>query len=421
MSTTSTSAASALPHLILHFDVNETILMGDPAGGDTYMDCIHKSLAKCAFCKADGPLGKNGATATTPTVWHDGTPIGELPSAPPPLKPEWTFDTPAGVAAFYKQPALKRKHLKTFCDAGSPGAIYAAERARCRAALGWPHAPHPALSMEEDGGAVGVLLPAFYQTLDGLRRSGRRFSIVLRTFGTDLPRVAAAINAYAAGEHPDYPEGAPDLALPPQRMWKGRYDEGSGRFALSPHDEGNGAPSITDEREAVAALSEHGVSGVMDDYKYWASHDNDPACGKPLWLTLGDASTYQLFFDDNIQCAAAARPDAHVCRSERLPALRVRRSNDAKDSIVSVRARRDDTSPAFAPLSGAQICALHGAAVRRVPTILPVLDTGWFLAEVERCEARLAELRGSPLWAELCAASGGDAETDEPPAKRQAK
>ena len=172
MSTTSTSAAAALPHLILHFDVNETILMGDPAGGDTYMDCIHKSLAKCAFCKADGPLGKNGATATTPTVWHDGTPIGELPTAPPPLKPEWTFDTPAGVAAFYKQPALKRKHLKTFCDAGSPGAIYAAERARCRAALGWPHAPHPALSMEEDGGAVGVLLPAFYQTLDGLRRSG---------------------------------------------------------------------------------------------------------------------------------------------------------------------------------------------------------------------------------------------------------
>ena len=50
-----------------------------------------------------------------------------------------------------------------------------------------------------------------------------------------------------------------------------------------------------------------------------------------------------------------------------------------------------------------------------------VLDDGWFLAEVERCEARLAELRGSPLWAELCAASGGDAETDEPPAKRQAK
>ena len=220
--------------------------------------------------------------------------------------------------------------------------------------------------MEEDGGAVGVLLPAFYQTLDGLRRSGRQFSIVLRTFGTDLPRVAAAINAYAAGEHPDYPEGAPDLALPPQRMWKGRYDEGSGRFALSPHDEGNGAPSITDEREAVAALSEHGVSGVMDDYKYWASHDNDPACGKPLWLTLGDASTYQLFFDDNIQCAAAAPPDAQLCRARRDDASPSACVAPTRDSIVSVRARRDDLARVRAAL-GAQTAppAPPSAACRR--------------------------------------------------------
>ena len=145
-------------------------------------------------------------------------------------------------------------------------------------------------------------------------------------------------------------------------MWKGRYDEGSGRFALSPHDEGNGAPSITDEREAVAALSEHGVSGVMDDYKYWASHDNDPACGKPLWLTLGDATTYQLFFDDNIQCARSS--PTPMCAVPAPACLRVRRSG-AKDSIVSVRARRDDTSPAFAPLSGAQILRSGAAAACR--------------------------------------------------------
>ena len=67
----------------------------------------------------------------------------------------------------------------------------------------------------------------------------------------------------------------------------------------------------------------------------------NPACGKPLWLTLGDPSTYQLFFDDNIH-------------------------NDVKDSIVSVRARRDAAAAGgFAPLTGAQICALHGAVRRR--------------------------------------------------------
>ena len=36
----------ALPHLILHFDVNETIIVSDPAGGDTVDDCLHKAIAK---------------------------------------------------------------------------------------------------------------------------------------------------------------------------------------------------------------------------------------------------------------------------------------------------------------------------------------------------------------------------------------
>ena len=175
-------------HLVLHFDVNETIMIGDPAGGDSFDDSLNKILAKSAFCRATGPLGVNGACDVTPTAWHDGTPMADLPPAPPPLRPEWTFDTPPGAAAFYKQPALKRGHAKQFADAGSPGAVYAAERERCRVALRWAHAPHPALSSEE---GTGTLLPAFYRTLDSLHRSGRTFSVVLRTFGSDLPRVQA--------------------------------------------------------------------------------------------------------------------------------------------------------------------------------------------------------------------------------------
>jgi len=347
-------------------------MIGDPAGGDTYDDSLNKILAKSAFCRATGPLGKNGACDITPTAWHDGTPMAESPPAPPPLQPGWTFDTPPGAAAFYKQPALKRAHAKKFADAGSPGAVYAAQRERCRAALRWAHAPHPALS-SEDG--AGTLLPAFYRTLDCLHRSGRSFSVVLRTFGSDLPRVQAAINAFARGEHPDYPEGAPGLELPAERMWRGRYDEG-GRFSLQPHDEGSGAPTITDEAEAVRALSSPGVSGVMDHYGWWDSHGNDPAAGKPLWLTLEEATTRHLFFDDNIH-------------------------NDPQDSIVSVRARRDGEAAAFSPLSGAQICSLHGAVLRRVPTMQPVLEPDWFLAEIEACGERLAQLRRGQAWADL--------------------
>ena len=45
------------PHLFLHFDVNETKLIGDPAGGDTVTECLNKIIAKSAFvstsCDAD--------------------------------------------------------------------------------------------------------------------------------------------------------------------------------------------------------------------------------------------------------------------------------------------------------------------------------------------------------------------------------
>ena len=36
------SIKSRLPRLVLHFDVNETILLGDVAGGDSFEDAINK-------------------------------------------------------------------------------------------------------------------------------------------------------------------------------------------------------------------------------------------------------------------------------------------------------------------------------------------------------------------------------------------
>ncbi|KAL3822622.1 hypothetical protein ACHAXA_006407 [Cyclostephanos tholiformis] len=43
------------PHLFLHFDINETILVGDVAGGDTLEDCLNKIIAKCAFVSSSSP------------------------------------------------------------------------------------------------------------------------------------------------------------------------------------------------------------------------------------------------------------------------------------------------------------------------------------------------------------------------------
>ena len=41
--------AAVQPRLVLHFDVNETIMVADPAGGDSFEDVLNKMLAKTAF------------------------------------------------------------------------------------------------------------------------------------------------------------------------------------------------------------------------------------------------------------------------------------------------------------------------------------------------------------------------------------
>ena len=47
MATTMTTKVTSrkLPRLVLHFDVNETILLGDVAGGDSFEDGINKCIA----------------------------------------------------------------------------------------------------------------------------------------------------------------------------------------------------------------------------------------------------------------------------------------------------------------------------------------------------------------------------------------
>jgi hypothetical protein len=46
--------------LVLHFDVNETIMVGDPAGGDSSEDCLNKMICKSTFVQ---PRSKKRAAA----------------------------------------------------------------------------------------------------------------------------------------------------------------------------------------------------------------------------------------------------------------------------------------------------------------------------------------------------------------------
>lgn len=93
-----------------------------------------------------------------------------------------------------------------------------------------------------------------------------------------------------------------------------------------------------------------------------------PSAGKPMWLTEEDLDNHHhIFFDDNIH-------------------------NLEADSIVAIRSR-ETKSDAFAPLNGKETLDLHGVHLVRVPTHAPILNTSWFLEEIDKCEAALARRR----------------------------
>jgi len=210
---------------------------------------------------------------------------------------------------------------------------------------------------------------------------------------TRSAQVVAALDAFASGQHPLFACEAPELRVVPQRIWRGRYDE-KGDFVLSidigEAADGEATPVLYErEEEALAALEGNAAhlekggesaewkgrvgkagrcaSAVQDDYQHWRKNGYSPAAGKPLWLTLDSADRQHIFFDDNIH-------------------------NDAADSIVAVRARATAGEP-FHSLSGDATRRLHGLVIRRVPTVLPILEHDWFLQQIEACEQQLYQLQ----------------------------
>jgi hypothetical protein len=216
--------------------------------------------------------------------------------------------------------------------------------------------------------------------------------VVLRTYGTDLPALIAAIDAFAAGLHPLYPGlESPEFRVPPERVWEGRYAAADGTFSMrraacAPEGAPEGAPVAPDGAPIASApfTSEEAMlrelegtdgalvrlSAMQDDYPWWKAAAYSPAAGKPLWLSLSALHERRgfrhVFFDDNIH----ANPH---------------------DSIVAVRARGGDHEP-FAPVSGGATMALHGSVLKKVPTAQVVEQPGWFLEQIARCDEQVDNL-----------------------------
>lgn len=359
-----------LPKLILHFDVNETIMIGDPAGGDTLQDCLNKIVCKNAYVK--GNEATSSHQDTLPTQWFNGAPIDS--KTPPPLHTAW--EVPSGCVSYYRSGYnAVDPYKKVFTEEGQPGSAYRYAYEQMSAALQWPTNTPSDHRLCHDG-VHHFLLPAFFHTITTLAEQGRSFSIVVRTFGSDADDVAHALTAFAEGKHlSSLGSGVSEMKLDITKdVWNGFYHE-DGTFRLRQGSTKESKGNETQKGEATPAKElgeldalrmiearDKQISCVVctDDYKWWKGHGYLPSAGKPMWLTRDDEATHHIFFDDNIH-------------------------NLAHDSIVAVRVRDSGDQP-FQAMSGADTLGLQGIHLVRTPTIEPILNKSWFLEQIAKCE-----------------------------------
>lgn len=407
--------------LVLHFDINETILIGDEAGGDSVHDCLNKIIAKSAFvqcppnsCSSDTDRCMN-TRDYEPTHWWDGTPIwteetkdctSSPPPPPPPLYTGWQW--PVRCCPYYR--TAYKQYAKTFTK--GHGSVYKPLYDTLERSMLQYHSSDNRNDQDgDDDGSKRLppthpfyrMIPSFFYTLVKLQEMKRDYTLVLRTFGSDLDDVALALNDFANGKHPHYPSfREPKLMLGTSQMFRGRYrcqssnDDDDDSLLNSPprsiYDlwEWNGdfdSSGCTSKRRMIASGDEKvlkkiehlSVCGIQDDYLYWDANHNAPSCGKPVWIhpskVNGDGdgnvnggsngSYHHLFFDDNIH-------------------------NDATDSIVAVRAW-DEIGNCWKSLSGEETIQQHGKYVVRVPTIAAILQQDWFLQQIALAELNIQD------------------------------
>ena len=423
------------PHLFLHFDVHETILLGDPAGGDSVHECVNKIIAKSAFVSTSGidehhaddnelqddhptrPRIKRSPSSGNicdthqfePTHWWNGMTISDCNSStpPPPLYTGW--EIPPDTCPYYR--TRYKVHAKKFTSTVH-GQVYRPLYDKLCLKMGLDRDP------DDDVGGGGEsdqptdvfknFLPAFWQTLmyyfpstktavsnestqsvAGLveTQSQRlppppKVTLVLRTFGLDLPRVAKAISEFAQGNHPDYPTYSnDDLILAEDDLYcsgwsyhkNGHNDEEELVYSLHrASDQGEkGTPVYSGDDDILNFLQTKTIAGIQDNYPFWRENNHAPWAGKPVWTntSVHGHDHHHVLLDDNI----------HNDPSDGAGGIRapvVAENNGEGDSSNNYNR--------YESLHGQEALDLHGRHLIRVPTIRPSLEDDWFIRQIEK-------------------------------------
>lgn len=143
---------------------------------------------------------------------------------------------------------------------------------------------------DDDGKVKFSIFTSFFVALQKLRELNIAFTVVLRTFGTDLEDVVDEIQKHPSGVQ------FTNLCTFKEDVLKRQFGVfESGKFT------GNAAEETVTKTDKIFKLFAQGDHfAVQDDWKKWNQDGERSRSGKPFIVDSSDTQYFSIFFDDNI-------------------------------------------------------------------------------------------------------------------------
>lgn len=347
--------------LILHFDVNKTVIQTDSIRRGTIDEGLREGIAELFWGSI--AVRESGEISWE---WTRTKPSCNVPTE----LPHGDVDQVVTYAEFCKMTIKDRESRKI--DARSFQLAGAAreemERLLQLTLKRMEMPPNLVGSPEAEAcglrGASLAIFPSLFRLVATLQRSGRPFSILFRSFGTDHQKIRAEWNAFCELKHPVFSHllsgigaldgsvpGVPDRRMesihtmyrdaegpvlvldwvtngPLECTWdawakqspKATKDTRNGRIFIQSKVSVQIVEGIDDISDWMQAhLMRQATAAIKDDWAWWTWNNEVATYGKLLAVVGGDRAPKQLFFDDNVDFKDARIVDIRDAEGKPMP------------------------------------------------------------------------------------------------------
>ncbi|CUG89444.1 Hypothetical protein, putative [Bodo saltans] len=306
--------------LVLHMDINRTIIQTDPAGGKTLDDVLNSNVASRVFGgNVNGDFEPSEGRFESVETAHGGMSYADYVDEVVKIPDSMQSGTAAEKRAAWKEvSASRRQLLHSFTSSGSVGSAFSDKVEEQRAAL----------AETLDRGYH--IVPSFFRLVNQLSELEWPFMVIFRTFGNDISKVLDEWDLFLEGKHLLLAAGPILAAMRGRTRQCGalyRCEQGMAivwnrstpiPVASNDVDTTSMTPceyvatvdgvrdahnvsfhALYDELMANAKQG-GGVLGLIDYYYYWSQHAEHRSAGKVFPVDETPNAPFQIFFDDNI-------------------------------------------------------------------------------------------------------------------------